>query len=127
MKVEQSSIYLRDMLFHACHGVTSQEHKVGHEFTVNIRIDYPLEAACRTDALEDTLNYAELFDIVREEMAHECKLIEHLAGRIAGRIFGSYPLVTTVDIDICKHNPPIGGNLKGAGVHISFKNQQPNR
>ena len=38
MKIERSYIYLRDVRFHAPHGVTPIEKEVGSDFTVSVRV-----------------------------------------------------------------------------------------
>ena len=51
MKVVQSSIQLKEMVFFAHHGVASQETKVGNLFTINLSIQAPLEEAMQSDWL----------------------------------------------------------------------------
>ncbi|MBF1554796.1 MAG: dihydroneopterin aldolase, partial [Prevotella pleuritidis] len=40
MQLESSHIYLRDLRFHAYHGVLPQERVIGNEYVVNVQIDY---------------------------------------------------------------------------------------
>ena len=72
---------MKDVRFHAFHGVMPQETKVGADFIVNLRIGYPLEQAMESDEVGDTLNYAEVYDLVKQEMKQPSKLLEHVAGR----------------------------------------------
>jgi dihydroneopterin aldolase len=68
--------------------------------------------------VEVTLDYGVLYQIVKEEMAQVSQLVENVAGRIANRVFNTFPEVTMLDLKITKLNPPIGGDCEGAGVEL---------
>jgi len=118
MRITSSYIHLREVRIHAYHGVMPQERKVGADFIVNLRVGYDIARAIETDDVSDTLNYATLFDIVKEEMAEPSKLLEHVAGRIAHAIGHAFPDITSIDLAITKANPPIGADSQGAGVEL---------
>ena len=59
MKLMSSKIYLRNVRFHAFHGVLPQEGIVGNDYLVNLVVDYDFSSAMKTDDLQGTLNYAE--------------------------------------------------------------------
>ena len=82
MKLTEGYVILKDVRFHAFHGVMPQETKVGADFLVNLRIGYPLEKAMESDEVGDTLNYAEVYDLMKQEMKQPSKLLENVAGRI---------------------------------------------
>lgn len=123
MKKVDGYIYLRNVRFHAYHGVLPQERLIGNDYVVNLRIGYPFEKAMRTDAVTDTLNYAEVFEVVKAEMGNPHALIERAAAAIIEALEKSFPLIRTIDLDICKCNPPMGADCDGAGVelHITKK------
>ena len=75
----------------------------------------------QTDDVADTLNYAEVYNIIKEEMSTPSKLIEHVAGRIANRLMDSYSQISSVMLRITKCNPPMGADCDGAGVEILVK------
>ena len=120
MKVESSYIFLRNVRFHAFHGVLPQERQVGGDFMVTLRVGYPLERAMETDEVTDTLDYAALYALVEREMAVPSKLLEHVAGRIVKAVKASFPEVTSVDIELTKLNPPMGADCEGAAVEVHF-------
>ena len=124
MKIESSYIYLRNVRFHAFHGVMPQERKVGADFLVNLRVGYPLEKAMRSDNVDDTLNYAALYTFVKAEMAVPSKLLEHVAGRIVSAIEKAFPKVYSIDLELTKLNPPMGADCDGAGVEIHLINDK---
>lgn len=124
MKLMSSKIYLRNVRFHAFHGVLQQEGIVGNDYLVNLVLDYDFSSALKTDDLQGTLNYAEVYQKVREEMAVPSKLLEHVAGRIAHRLFSDFPEIQKLQLSITKVNPPMGANSDGAGVEVVLTNDK---
>lgn len=122
MNLMSSKIYLRNVRFHAFHGVLPQEGIVGNDYLVNLVLDYDFSSAMKTDNLEGTLNYAEVYQKVREEMAVPSKLLEHVAGRIAHRLFSDFPEIQKLQLSITKVNPPMGADSDGAGVEVVLTN-----
>lgn len=124
MKLMSSKIYLRNVRFHAFHGVLPQERIVGNDYLVNLVLDYDFSSAMETDDLQGTLNYAEVYQKVREEMAVPSKLLEHVAGRIAHRLFSDFPEIQKLQLSITKVNPPMGADSDGAGVEVVLTNDK---
>lgn len=124
MKLMSSKIYLRNVRFHAFHGVLPQERIVGNDYLVNLVLDYDFSSALKTDDLQGTLNYAEVYQKVREEMAVPSKLLEHVAGRIAHRLFSDFPEIQKLQLSITKVNPPMGADSDGAGVEVVLTNDK---
>ena len=124
MKLMSSKIYLRNVRFHAFHGVLPQERIVGNDYLVNLVLDYDFSSAMQTDDLQGTLNYAEVYQKVREEMAVPSKLLEHVAGRIAHRLFSDFPEIQNLQLSITKVNPPMGADSDGAGVEVVLTNDK---
>ena len=118
----ESDIYLDEVRFYAFHGVMPQETQVGGEFVVSLRVGYPIQAAMETDDVADTLNYAELFQLVKQQMEIPSKLIEHVAGRIVKAIQQQFPQVSIIHLKITKKNPPMGADCAGAGVEVRIEN-----
>lgn len=119
-----SKIFLRNMRFHAYHGVLEQEQTVGNDYLVNLTVDYDFSCAMKTDELSGTVSYADLFKLVKEEMAKPSKLLEHVAGRIGKRIFSEYPSIEKMQLSINKVNPPMGADCDGAGVEVVLTNDK---
>lgn len=124
MKLQSGYIYLRGVRFHAFHGVMPQERAVGADFVVDLRIGYDVSRAMRSDEVEDTLNYAEVYAVVKREMAQPSQLLEHVAGRIAEALAAAFPAIRSVDLAVTKQNPPMGADSKGAGVEIHLINDK---
>ena len=115
-----TTIEIERLRLYAYHGVLKQEQTVGNRFEVSIRLDYPFERAFYSDALEDTLNYASVCDIVKAEMAKPSKLLEHVAGRIIEHIMEAYPQITSGWIKISKLNPPIPMQMQSCSVEVKW-------
>jgi len=124
MRIESGYIFLKDLRFHAFHGVMPQERKVGGDFLVSLRMGYDISKAMRTDEVSDTLNYAEVYALVRKEMEQPSALLERVAGRIAEALFASDPKILSVDLWLTKVNPPMGADCQGAGVELHLINDK---
>ena len=118
MKVESSYVFLRNVRFHAFHGVLPQERQVGGDFLLSLRVAYPLDTAMESDEVGDTLNYATLFELVKREMDVPSQLLEHVAGRIVKAVMAAFPAVTSVELELMKQNPPMGADCDGAGIFL---------
>jgi len=105
------------MKFYAFHGVMEQEQKVGNTYIIDLKLYADLSKASETDNLEDTINYAEIYNIVKTEMEIPSKLLEHVAGRILQKIKKDFPVIGKVEICLAKERPPIvGGEVESAAV-----------
>ena len=118
MRISHGYILLKDLRFQARHGVGAQETLVGNEFTVNLRLRTDLTKAVRTDDVADTLSYAAVFEAVRDEMSRPSQLLEHVAGRIARRLFQDFPALDAIELKLMKRNPPMGADIDSAGVEL---------
>ena len=121
MTITQSSIQLHDMRFYAYHGVMEQERRVGGQYVVTLRVEADLSRVMASDDVADTVNYAQLYDVVAEEMAVPSKLLEHVAGRIAQRVLADFPQVEGLTLSIRKCNPPMGADCQGASVEMEVR------
>ena len=124
MVLRSSHIILSGLRFHAYHGVMAQERQTGGDFLVDLQVMCDLEKAVHSDDLSDTLNYGTLYDLVHQEMMQPSQLLEHVAGRIAQRVFDGFPQVENVVITVTKVNPPMGADLKGASVTLFFGREE---
>lgn len=121
-QAKSTKIFLRQVRFHAYHGVLEQERRVGNDYAINVVAECDFTHAMLTDELEDTVSYADIYRVVKEEMAIPSKLLEHVAGRIGERLFNEFPSIQSLDISIMKVNPPFGADCEGAGVEVHLMN-----
>ena len=127
MFLNESYIYINDLRFHAFHGVMPQERLTGNDYSVDLRLGYDVSSAMLSDDVNDTINYAGLYEIVRQEMSVPSQLVERVAFRIADRISRRYPDVSRMDVKVTKLNPPFGADCHGAGVELHLINDKTNR
>lgn len=109
-------IELSGIKFYACHGVLEQERIVGNTFVVDLSLTAPLDEAVESDDLNDTINYAQVYAIVKSEMNIPSNLLEHVGGRIVNALKRQFPQLISLELKISKLNPPIGGDIYSASV-----------
>ncbi|MDR1203673.1 MAG: dihydroneopterin aldolase [Tannerellaceae bacterium] len=112
----KSKIKLKELKFYAYHGVLPQETLVGNNYIINVTLTVPLVKAMFNDNLNDTINYAAVYNIIKQEMAVPSKLLEHVAGRILHSLKHHFPQLIEVKLSVSKLNPPLGGDIYSASV-----------
>jgi dihydroneopterin aldolase len=117
----EMTIYVKGLRIEAHHGVMPQERIVGNTFEVDIELHTPATTAATVDDnLEGTINYAEVVETVRTEMATASQLLEHVAGRIRRALMQRWPQISGGTVRITKLTPPLGVELAGAGVALQW-------
>lgn len=102
------------------HGVLQHEALEGQEFIVDLLITLDLQTASRSDQLADTINYADLAQIVHNNIVGErVQLIEKLAGRIADEIKSAYKQILSVSVTVHKPHAPITLDFHDVSVTIT--------
>jgi dihydroneopterin aldolase len=102
------------------HGVFESENIAGQDFFVDVLLELDLTRASVTDDVADTVNYAEITDLVVEEVTGDrVALIEKLAARIADRIRSAYPQIVAVSITVHKPQAPVNVQVKDISVTIN--------
>ena len=120
LHITNSTIFVNDIQLHAYHGVMPQEQLTGNDYLVSVSAQYPIDKAITTDDVQHTLNYAMVYDIVKEEMGISSKLVEHVAGRIAQHLMKQFADISAVRVRVTKLNPPMGAQCAGAGVEVEM-------
>ena len=120
MKPQNMNISLEGIRLFAYHGVLEQERIVGAMYTINLVLTTDFLQASMTDNLEHTINYAEVYQCVREEMKKPSQLLENVIYRIAERLFVVFPTLTTIKIGLYKENPPMEADCRQVGVEATY-------
>lgn len=113
-------IHLKGLKLYAFHGVLPQENKIGAEYTIDLRLKTDFTTAAQNDELKGTINYADVFNIVKREMQIPSQLLEHVSFRIARQLFYNFPTLTEVNICLYKQNPPMEADCKQVGVEATY-------
>ena len=112
-------ISLEGLEFHAYHGVYPHERSSGNKFEVDVIVETEIEDSAFQDDLRGTINYEDLYAIVKEEMEKPSKLLETVAHSIAEIVLRKFTSAKNAEVKISKFNPPIGGVCKKASVVVS--------
>ena len=113
-------ISLEGVRFRAFHGVFDFEKVRGNDFIVDLSIRVPWKEENLTDDLSTTISYADLYEVVKEEMNTPRDLIETVATQIRNRICERWPEVIEGFVKITKEKPPIPDFQGKASVRLSF-------
>ncbi|MDR2123218.1 MAG: dihydroneopterin aldolase [Flavobacteriaceae bacterium] len=111
-------IKLKNIKVYAYHGCLEEEAKVGSFYLINLTIWSNLQKAGKSDNLDDTINYAELTQIVKEQTKIRSNLLEHVAQRILTEIEIKYRTIQKVKVSVAKLNPPVNANVDE--VRVTF-------
>ncbi|WP_026473990.1 dihydroneopterin aldolase [Alkaliflexus imshenetskii] len=111
-------IDLEEMVFYAYHGCFKEEQVVGNSFIVNISLETEVSKPMLTDNIKDALNYVNVYNAVKEEMAINSHLLEHLTARIINRLFEQFSAILHATVKVSKMNPPMGGQMKSVSVTL---------
>ena len=118
MRIKEYHIELVNIHLYAYHGVIAQENKVGGWYTLNLRARIDSHDSIASDNLEATVNYADIYEVVRSEMQIPSKLLEHVCGRILDILFEKFAIIGEIEISLCKDTPPMGGDRLSSSVTI---------
>ncbi len=105
------TIVLEGMEFFAYHGCFKEEQVIGALFLVDLEFETDTAAAERSDHLADTLNYQEVYGLVKREMEQKSHLLEHVARRILDAAGKAFPQMKRIRVKVIKTNPPVGGKV----------------
>jgi 7,8-dihydroneopterin aldolase/epimerase/oxygenase len=115
---ESVTIEITGLSLYTHHGVSEAEREVGQRLVLDLRLDVGETDATATDALEDTIDYAEvcqLVALVAQQRSH--KTLERLCSVIADRLLGDYAL-EGVWVKATKPEPPIPLSVDEVSVEI---------
>ena len=99
------------------HGVLEKERKLGQKFLVDVELYLPLKNL--NDQLNKTVNYAEVAQVVKNQITGEPRmLIETLAEGIAREILKEFKKIKRVKVVVHKPNAPIPLKFKDVSVEI---------
>jgi dihydroneopterin aldolase len=113
-------ILFNKMEFWGYHGAFKEENKLGQRFFVDLELYLDLAKAGHSDNLQDTVNYADVYNTTRQVVEQErYELIEAVAERLAAKILTEYSLVDEILVRVTKPDPPIPGHYQSVAVEIT--------
>jgi dihydroneopterin aldolase len=98
-------------------GVLPEEHDRPQPLELSMSVEVDLSAAGASDALADTVNYAEVVDVALAVAgARHHELLESLADGIGRAALGVDDRIEAVSVSVTKLRPPIGADVATVGV-----------
>lgn len=121
----KNKILLQGIRLFAHHGVGAEEQAIGTYYRIDMELTTDFGKAMTTDDISDTVNYAEVYQIVRSRMQQPQRLLEHVAGQIVRTLFGTFASVQTIRLRLIKESPPIeAADCAGCGVEIEVNRDE---
>lgn len=119
---EKFSVELDGLRFFSNHGHYAEEALLGNEFEVNVKITFT-SPSDKDLSLDQTIDYQEVFLIVKDHLNNTTALMENIAKSIANHLETRYRFIDEIELSIQKLNPPIQGFVGRASVryHKDFK------
>ncbi len=118
---EDAVIQIEGIEITGFHGVREEERQVGNRFKVNLEISANIEPCIESDALEDTIDFAQAVKAVRDiSEASTYHLIESFAASIGDCLLSRFPRIDKLSVLVAKLNPPgVGGEVETVAVRIN--------
>lgn len=117
----RGKIHLEGLEFHAYHGVYPHERSSGNKFEIDVLVEIEISNEAFEDKLSGTINYEELYSVVKEVMERPMNLLEKVSHDLAQAILRRFDSAKAAEIKIAKFNPPIGGVCRKAIVIVNVK------
>lgn len=115
---EAVTVEITGLSLYTHHGVSEAEREVGQRLVLDLRLDIGESDATVTDAIEDTVDYGEvcqLVALVAQQRSH--KTLERLCSTIANRLLADYDL-EGVWVKATKPEPPIALTVDEVSVEV---------
>jgi dihydroneopterin aldolase len=115
---ESVTIEIAGLSLYTHHGVSEAEREIGQRLVLDLRLDLGETDATVTDAIEDTVDYGEvcqLVALIAQQRSHAT--LERLCGTIADRLLGDYEL-EGVWVKATKPEPPIALHVDEVSVEV---------
>src|SRR5215203_2685995 len=98
-------VFLKDLQFNVPRGTFEEEHMIGTQLAIDIEIFF--KEVSRVENENQTVNYVDLYEIVKRQITKNGGLLETVAMDICADIKREYPQVIEFNITISKLQPPI--------------------
>ena len=114
-------VELHGLSIYTHHGVSDSEQEVGQRLEFDVSFDVPDCDAVLTDRIEDTVDYAQVCDIVALAATERSyKTLERLAQVIGERLMERYGC-ESVRVRAAKPEPPLPYVVQEAGVEVTLE------
>lgn len=114
------TIEINRLRLHSHHGVLEQERVIGNNYEVTVHLHHPIDIAMQTDNLNTTINYADVVQLIKDEMNIQSLLLENIVHRIKTRLTTQYPKILGGYIKVAKLTPPITAQLESVAISLKW-------
>jgi dihydroneopterin aldolase len=113
------SIEIAGLSLYTHHGATPAEQEIGQRLLIDLRLDVGEPDATVTDLVEDTVDYAQVCQLVAlVAQQRSYKTLERLCAAIADRLLGDFA-IESVWVKATKPEPPIPLPVEEVSVELS--------
>ena len=109
------TVHLRNLHFNSFHGIHEEEKILGNEYLIDASVEFHEEKQVIT-SIQDTINYEDIYNIIKERMSVSTPLLETIVMEIGNEIHSEFPQVRAITISLKKMHPPIEGMEGEAGT-----------
>jgi len=118
-------IELRGLSIYTHHGVSDAEREIGQRLEFDVSFDVPDCDAVLTDRLDDTVDYAEVCDIVALAATERSyKTLERLCQVVGERLMERFGC-ESVRVRAAKPEPPLPLAIQEVGVEVTHERAVP--
>ncbi len=118
-------VELRGLSIYTHHGVTEAEREIGQRLEFDVSFDVPDCDAVLTDRLDDTVDYAEVCDIVALAATERSyRTLERLCQVVGQRLMDSFGC-DSVRVRAAKPEPPIPLAVSEVAVEVTHERADP--
>lgn len=115
-------IFMKDMEFFGYIGCLPEEKKNGQKFIINCEMELSRMGGAATDELDDTVNYAEVYELIKSTMeTARYDLIERLADELATSILLTSYILSSVTVRVSKPDAPIDGKFGAMETEVTVR------
>jgi 7,8-dihydroneopterin aldolase/epimerase/oxygenase len=111
-------INIEGIRFTGYHGCLPEEALIGGLYQVDVYITTDFTVAAQEDDLSKTIDYCQVFDISKREMAIRSQLIEQVCARIFTSLCNELPPLKSLRVKVTKFTPPMNGDVREVSVEM---------
>lgn len=112
------TVRLRGLSVYAHHGIVEEERTLGQRFEFDLDLEFADCAACRTDNVDDCIEYEQIAAVVVEVATHfRFQVMEALAEAVCLELLTEFA-IDRVMITVSKTSPMIEQPIQSAGITL---------
>ena len=89
---------------------------MGNFFEVDVAVDF--EETSVIGLIADTINYEDIYQIIRDQMNAPQLLMETVCQKIFIQIHQAFPFILKISVTLRKKNPPLEGKVENSLVKL---------